>query len=777
MKKDRTAGALQTTALIMLAVVVVPMAATAHASSSQASHSRPWMNASQSPSVRARELLSRMTLAEKAGEMTQIDVNRLRGDCKAHNGPLRRKCLHKVLAKDHVGSILAGANDNPVQNTARQWAKQYNAIQHYALSHSRLGIPIIYGVDAVHGFGHPPRATLFPQQIGLGATFDPGLARAIGGQTRRQLQASGAQWDFAPVVGVARDNRWGRYSEDFGESPLLVSALGDAFVKGLQEMRRDDGPLGVAATLKHFAGYSEPLNGHDRRPAQLPLRYLQDIFLPPFQSGIEAGARTVMVEYGAINGIPADSSHYLLTTVLRDRMHFKGVLVSDYGNVRDLLNRYHVASDYPHAIAAAVNAGLDMAMEPLHADEYTHDLIKAVHQHLIPVERVDQAVLRILTLKFELGLFDRPYVDLDKVDPDKVVEGGRALARKAAAASITLLRNHGGVLPLSPKLDKIVVAGPSADSMRNQLGGWSVVWQGVPKDAVDEVPGTTVLDGIKAAVSDSTDVVYARTRRKALAAAQGADAVVVAVGEEPYAEGLGDNPTPKLPSGQQKLIAALEKTGTPVIVVVMDGRPIELGPAAKADALFMAYLPGTEGGAAFADLLFGKVNPRGRLPVTWPKTVGNEPLFFNYLPGSNLDNASYDTLTLYPFGYGLSYTRFETAAPAVTADSPGGRVSVTVKVKNTGDRAGTDIVPIYVSKKVSQPLWWHKRLVGFSRVKLNAGQSKTVTVRFPLSRLARTQGDIDGPGRRIVEPGNYQVTAGDNERESATFKVHAKNAH
>src|SRR6266545_2238658 len=765
---------------------------------SQGSTAAPDQLATASVSARVESLLRRMTLAEKVGQMDQIVIGKLKaasepgnGDCNGgNNDPLQPACLQKVLITDKTGSILAGGTDNPRDNTGRGWAEQYNTIQRYAIDHSRLHIPIIFGVDAVHGFGHPFEATLFPQSLGMGATWDPALSEAAGAATREQLLATGGNWNFAPVQDLARDNRWGRYYETWAEQPALSAAIGAANVRGMQG-GGFHAPQ-VAATVKHFAGYSGAINGHDRVEAQLPIRYLQDQFLPSYAGGIDAGAATVMVDSGSLNGVPATASRFLLTEELRHRLGFKGVVISDYGDVPALQSAYHVAADLKGAVAQAVNAGIDVSMTPMDSAGWNAALIQAVHEGLVSERRVDESVRRILTLKFRLGLFDHPFVDPDKADA--AVKANRDLARKAAAESVTLLRNQDGTLPLATDLGKIVVTGPSAGcdaadpakdpacqaAIANQLGGWSVSWQGpyqpLPSDdhrnccigPADQIPdATTVLDGIKAAVPST--------------------AVVAVVGEKPYAEGLGDNPSPALPADQQALIAALQKTGKPVIVVVLAGRPLALGPGKDAAGLLMAYLPGTEGGSGVADVLFGKVNPSAKLPVSWPSEatqnpptsqfnpsapslLGDQPKFSDQLPGTNFGQGSgYNPL--YSFGFGLSYTTFKVSGLSATGSvSRHGKVTARFTVANTGSRAGTDVVPVYVH----QPVSGHsivvppKRLVGFARVDLDAGQSKSVEVSFPTSELAVTAGDIDGAGRREVQPGAYQVQV---EDLSADFTI------
>jgi beta-glucosidase len=786
---------LSTAVVVLLAALVIATLAVTAAPGA----GRPlYLNSHAGVNARVNDLLHRMTLEEKVGQMDQIVIGKLRdttspanGDCNnagGNNDPLQTTCLQRTLIDYKTGSILSGGTDNPADNTGRGWAEQYNTIQHHAIEHSRLHIPVIYGVDAVHGFGHPTRATLFPQSIGMGATWDTGLAEAAGAATKQQLLATGGNWNFAPVQDLARDNRWGRYYETWAEQPALAAALGAANIRGIQGGGFDSPQ--VAATVKHFAGYSQSINGHDRVEAQLPIRYLQDIFLPSYAGGIDAGAATVMVDSGSINNVPATSSHFLLTEELRHRLGFKGVVISDYGDVPALQTAYHVAADFPTAIAKAVNAGIDVSMTPFDYVGWNNGLIQDVHRGLVSERRIDQSVKRILRLKFQLGLFDHPYVDPNAADA--AVEANRDLAKRAADESITLLRNQSNLLPLSTTA-RLVVTGPGADSVTRQLGGWSVSWQGVfdpgnhvccmgPPDQIP--PATTVLEGLQAA---DPNVISAPDQASAVAAMASADAGVVVVGERAYAEGLGDRADPVLPADQQALIAALEATGKPVIIVVIAGRPLGFGPDSIVNgsgAILMAYLPGTEGGSAVADVLFGRVNPSGHLPVTWPSasdhnagdfdsggpsTPGDEPKFFDQLPGTNSGQGSgYNPR--WPFGFGLSYTTFATSGLSVTGSvSRHGTATATFTVANTGSRAGTTVVPVYVSQPVSTLVVPPRRLVGWARVTLDPGQSRTVEVTFPASELAVTRGDIDASGPRAVERGSYQVQVGSM---SADFTIH-----
>jgi beta-glucosidase len=789
------------TAAVMAVALLIALTSSAARPATASASGRPaYLNSHLPVQARVNDLLHRMTLPEKIGQMVQIEATEVTdttNNCTSTGGfnlpnPV---CEQKIFVDQNVGSILAGGTDVPPDttgqggtgNTGRDWADEYNTMQSYAMSHSRLHIPVIFGVDAVHGFGHPWQAPLFPQSIGMGATWDPSAATTGGEVTGNALRATGWTWDFAPVQDIARDNRWGRYYETWSEEPALAAAMGGAYVHGVQS--GGAGGLKVAATVKHFAGYSESINGHDRVQAELPIRYLQDTFLPSYAGALRAGSDTVMVDSGSVNGIPATASRWLLTTELRQRLGFKGVVISDYGDVPALATTYHMAPDLAGAAALAINAGVDMAMLPFNADQWQTAVQQDVKDHSISMARINQAVSRILTLKFNLGLFDHPLVDASKADA--AVEAGRDATLQAARESITLLRNQGNVLPL-PDSSKLVVTGPNADNMAYQLGGWSVSWQGAftsghvccegPKGQTP--PGTTVLKGLQ---SEDSNVTYAPDQATAVADAASADAVVVAVGEKAYAEGLGDNPSPQLTPDQQSLVSALEKTGKPVIVVVVAGRPLGLGPAEQANAILMAYQGSTEAGQAVADAIFGKIDPSGKLPVTWPSDaaapggdfdtgapspLGDQPKVFDQLPYTGSGQGSgYNPL--YPFGYGLSYTTFGVTGLTATSDvSRNGTVTATFTVSNTGSKAGTDIVPVYVHQPVSLVLVPNQRLVGFTRVTLNPGQSQTVHVTFPTSELAVTPGDIEGDATPQVETGAYQVQIGTPASLSAPFTVH-----
>ncbi|MGW0518139.1 glycoside hydrolase family 3 N-terminal domain-containing protein [Crossiella sp. NPDC003009] len=751
---------LRTRPTLALTAVAALMLGSAHASTAQEpgedrGHA-VYLDAAAPVERRVSDLLRRMTLEEKVGQMAQIRLGKLRGNCDYGPGPLVESCMKAVLSDAKVGSILSGGGDNPAPDPSpKAWAEMTNAIQKYALEHQRLRIPIIYGADGVHGHSNLPAAVMFPHQIGLGATWNPELIQQAGKATGEAMRATGVFWNFAPVSDLARDTRWGRYYEAYSEDPFLAGSLAAAAVKGMQTPASDTAQL--TATAKHFAGYSQPFNGHDRANAFIPVRQLQDSVLPPFQAQFDAGVKTVMINSGAINGIPVHASRYMLVEQLRERMGFQGVAVSDWEDMKKLVTHHKVAADYPSAIAMSVNAGVDMAMEPSDAQAFTQGLVTVVRDGRVSQRRIDEAVRRILKLKFELGLFEKPFVDPAKAE--QAVRGnGADLSRKAATESMVLLRNEKSTLPLSSSAKKLVVTGDTADDARRQLGGWTVEWQGVPPNGPFPET-TTVLEGLKAA-APQTEISHAQDQATAVAEAKTADAVVVVLGEKEGAEGTADTEDPSLSPAQQQLVDAVQATGKPVVVVLLTGRGRVLGSVADADALLSGWLPGTEGGHAVADVLFGKANPSGKLPVSWPKTVGDQPMSYDQLPGANAGVSSqYDPA--YPFGFGLSYTSFEIGAPA----APGivkarDNVKVSVTVRNTGSRAGTEIVPVYVQQPVSVVQVPERRLVGFTKVTLNPGEQKSVEVTFDTDQLALTMGDVDGAGRREVPKGGYLVEAG-----------------
>ena len=745
--KRRSPSKLATVCFTVAGLAVAGLTAAAGSAASPALY----LDRHASPAARAGDLVGRLSLDEQLGQLVQIQVGKLYGDCGGYTpGPLNPGCAQDVLAKDLAGSILSGGGDVPgagyYPNTPQTWATQINALQKYAIQHSPHHIPIVYGADVVHGHNDVVGTTLFPQQIGLGASFDADLVRRVQVSAGRAAAATNVRWAFAPVADVDTNSRWGRYYESFGEDPTLDGTLAAAAVRGLQATGR------VAATVKHFAGYGASDSGLDRTPTDMSLRSFQTYQLPSYARGLDAGALSVMVNSSSVNGIPATGSHYLLTTVLRHQLGFDGVAISDWADVAALWNKYHVVGDYEHAIAKAINAGVDVTMEPYDADSFITNLKAAVHDGLIAKSRIRQAAKRVLTMKFRLGLFDHPYVNASAADD--ILGADTALARRAAAESSVLLRNQGGTLPLSTSA-KVVVTGPAADSVADTLGGWSVGWQGVPSGSSEDA--VTVREGLQNA--GGANVTYAATQSEAVSAAGGADAIVAVLGRGPGAEGPNDQRDPTLPADQQALVTALKQTGKPVIVVLIDDRPDVLGDAGTADAILAAWRPGTEGGNGVADLLYGKADPSGRLPVSWPARATDQPNSYLYetMPSTyNGNGAVYQPA--YPFGFGLSYST--TSSSVTSVARAGGSVAVRVKVTNSGSRDASAVVPVYVSQPESSVLVPAKRLAAFTRVQVAAGTSRTVTVTVPRSALKIVQGDVDASGPPTLEHGTYVFSTG-----------------
>jgi beta-glucosidase len=612
------------------------------------SRTLPYRDVSLPAAKRADDLLARMTLAEKVGQLAQVSVSQLKSDAD----------LERIFAKEGVGSILSGGGELPgTKNDPRAWATGINRIQKAAIDRSRLRIPILYGADAPHGLSPLLGAVIFPQQIGMGATRDPALVRRVAAVTSRGARALGIRWIFGPIADVSRDLRWGRYYETYGEDPRLASSLVAATVQGLQG--KGSSRLLVAATAKHFIGYSQPRNGRDRFPVTLSPATLTKWFVPPFQAAVDAGAATVMTQHSAVNGTPVVASHALSTDLLRGTMHFAGVLISDWGDVSDLYcpggvppnpKFSCVATSPGDAVRRAVNAGVDVTMIPYDSAQFTSALKDLVQRRAVSQKRLDQAVRRAITLKFRLGLFEHPYVDVAGARAGALAASDRKLARKVVDASLTLLKNSRHTLPLRKNGGPILVVGPAATSVSRQMGGWTIGWQGIPAGA--KPPAVTILQGIREAVG-ARKVLTAnwRSRADVRAKAKKSSAIVVAVGEKAYAEWYGDNSRAALAANEARLVKAAAASGRPVVLVLVAGRPLMISSLVKkADAFLMAYLPGSEAGHGVADVLFGRVSPRGKLPVSWPASIKDVPM----VKGLRLKDGKH-AKPLFAYGAGLSY--------------------------------------------------------------------------------------------------------------------------
>jgi beta-glucosidase len=610
----------------------------------------PYQNASLPVDQRVSDLLGRMTVAEKVGQLAQVHVAKFKTQAD----------YDEVFGAEKVGSVLSGGGELPGNaNTPEAWAEGINQIQKAALDRSRLGIPIVYGADATHGLSPVLGAIIFPQESGLGATRDPALARDIAAVTARGAKAIGLRWVFAPVADVSRDIRWGRYYETFSEDPALASSLVAATVEGLQGA--DPTHPDVAATVKHFIGYSQSAEGRDCNPGTISDSTLKTWFEPPFQAAIDTGAASVMNQHASLNGMPVVASHALLTDLLRGQMGFKGVEISDWADVENLVCQCNgspnlaanpkPAATAKEAVKLAINAGMDVSMIPDNAAQFTSLLIQLVNSGDVSEARLDEAVSRVLALKFGLGLFEQPYVDAAQAEVG--VKGyplDRSIARRAVREETVLLKNSKKTLPLKKKGAPVLVVGQAATDPTWQMGGWTIGWQGPTPEQTP--PAVTILQGIREAIGASKVLTTSSTSLASLRSkAKKARAIIVAIGEKPYSEWLGDNPTGVLTDSQRTLVKNAEATGKPVIIVDIAGRPLMIADlVAKARALLYASLPGTETGHGIADVLFGFYSPRGKLAVSWPARIGDVPM----VKGVRLSDGK-AAKPLFPYGAGLHY--------------------------------------------------------------------------------------------------------------------------
>jgi len=570
-----------------------------------------------------------MTLAEKIGQMTQADQQFLTSPSE--------------VTELQLGSVLSGGNSDPQAGNSREaWTEMYDALQQAALR-TRLAIPILYGVDAVHGHNNVLGAVIFPHNIGLGATRDTALARQIAEVTAEEMRATGVQWTFAPGVMVPRDERWGRTYEGFSEDPEIVSDFGVAEIQGYQRDGNLADPLAVLATAKHYLGDGGTLpgtggfnrSGLDQGDMRLSEEDVRRIHLTSYRAAVQAGVGSIMPSYSSWNGQKMSGDHYLMTEVLKGELGFEGFLISDYNAIQQL------DPDFKTAIGISINAGMDMAMVPSQYRDFIRYLTELVHEGVVPESRIDDAVTRILRVKAAMGLLDSTRSQL--ADASLASSFGsaehRQLARQAVRQSLVLLKNEGGVLPLAKDAGRIHVAGPGADDIGMQCGGWTIDWQG----GMGEVTpgGTTILAGIRQAVEPGADVTFSADG----SGAEGADVGVVVIGEHPYAEGVGDNLTLTLDANQVAIVQRMKDAGLKVVVVLISGRPMIVNDVLDmADAFVAAWLPGTEG-AGVADVLFGDYAPTGKLSYTWPRSIDQLPI--------NVGDAEYDPL--FPLGFGLSY--------------------------------------------------------------------------------------------------------------------------
>ena len=743
----------------------------------------------QDPAVpvpaRVADLLARMTLPEKVGQMLQLN---------AKDG------VRPLIEDLHVGSILHASPANVLQ-------------AHDLTARTRLRIPLLVAEDCIHGHSFFEGATIFPTQLGMAATWDPALLERAARATAVEVAATGIHWTFSPVLCIARDLRWGRVDETFGEDPFLIGELASAMVRGYQGDGLSD-PTAILATAKHFAGYSETQGGRDASEADISRRKLRSWFLPPFERVAREGCRTFMLGYQSTDGVPITVNHWLLNEVLRGEWGYTGTLVTDWDNVGRMVWEQRIAPDHTHAAARAVRAGNDMVMTTPQFFEGAQD---AVGKGLLDEAEIDAAVGRILTLKFELGLFEDPR--RPEVARQRAVVGAAehtAVNLETARRSLVLLTND-GTLPLaggaSRAVDpsgtpfRVAVVGPNADDQHAQLGDWAgssgqADWlpDGHPRELT-----TTVLDGLGAHAPASWTVTHARGADivtvgpdpegaffpdgqprppvvlpavpdddllgEAVAAARAADVVVAVVGDRIELVGEGrSTATLELVGAQVALLDALAATGTPLVVVLMASKPLVLPPSAMgAAAIVWAANPGMRGGQAIAELLLGLIEPSGRLPISFARHVGQQPTFYNQLPGQH--GTRYADLTQDPafaFGEGLSYTTvvyddLEILTPTLGQSDT---IRARVTVRNTGARPALETVQVYVHDVVSSVTWADKELKAYRQVPLAPGEERAVDLELPAAVCTL----VDADGLRVVEPGDFELLVGPSSRDSVLLR-------
>ncbi|ARA93144.1 beta-glucosidase [Rhodothermaceae bacterium RA] len=746
-----------------------------------------YRDARQPAEARVQDLMARMTLEEKAAQM-QCVWNEKATTLVDADGRFDPDKARAAFADGHGLGQVGRPSDAGGGLGARRQAELTNAIQRFFLEHSRLGIPVIFHEECLHGQA-APEGTSFPQPIALGATFDPDLVEALYAMTAREARARGAHQALTPVVDVARDPRWGRVEETFGEDPYLVARLGVAAVRGFQGDGSFRDKTRLIATLKHFAAHGQPEGGMNCGPVNVSERELREVFLMPFKRAIqEAGAISVMASYNEIDGVPSHANRWLLRDVLRGEWGFDGFVVSDYYAIWELHDRpdthgHHVAADKKEACALAVRAGVNIELpEP---DCYRH-LVELVRAGVLDEAMLDELVAPMLLWKFRLGLFDDPYVDPEEAERVVRSEAHRALARRAAEEAITLLKNDGPVLPLDPaRLRRVAVIGPNAH--RSLLGGYS----GRPLHDV------SVLDGIRARVGETVEVLYhegckitvggswnddavvpsdpeedRRLIAEAVAVARQADVIVLAIGgneqtsREAWARNhMGDRARLDLVGRQQELVDAMVATGKPVVVLLFGGRPLAIGPVVDAvPAVCVCWYLGQETGHAVAGVLFGDVNPGGKLPISFPRSVGHLPVFYNHKPSARRGYLFDEATPLFPFGFGLSYTTFALSNVRLDPDAipPDGSTRLYVDVTNTGSRAGTEVVQLYIRDRVSSVTRPVKELRGFARVTLDPGERTTVCFDITPEHLAFYDINME----YVVEPGDFLLMVGTSSRDA-----------
>ncbi|MGE5633172.1 MAG: glycoside hydrolase family 3 N-terminal domain-containing protein [Caulobacteraceae bacterium] len=709
---------------------------------------------SRTPEERTRDLLNRMNIEEKVGQMCQIDG---------------RQNPEAWIFEKHVGSFLHVTGDEPVR------------LQKLA-AQTRLGIPILFGIDAIHGHTFQSGAVVFPSQLAMSCSWNPELLEETARITAKEVICTGLHWTFSPVLCIGRDSRWGRTGETFGEDPYLVGVFAAAMIKGYQGKNLSD-PYSILACAKHFAAYGETLGGRDSSEADVSERKLRSIFLPPFKEAVKAGCASFMAGYNAIDGIPCSANSWLLKEVLKKEWGFEGFVVTDWNNLGWLHETQKVVPSLKDACELALLSGNDMMMS---TPGFYEEALALTKEGIIKEELLDAACSRILKQKFRLGLFDdKRFPDSHHAASIMGCEEHRKAAYETALQSIVLLKNGNNILPVSKAVKRIALVGPNCDNIESQLGDWCFGARDLYRADVstlsyhpeyDTSPVVTILEGIRKRAGENVQIVYEKgcdilddtmqDIQKAVRIALESDIVIAAVGDTLALNGeTRDRADLNLTGAQQQLLEALKKTGKPLVVVLINGKPLTV-PWIKenADAILEAWNPGMEGGNAIASILFGDYNPCGKLTISFPRHIGQQPVYYNQFPGWH--GGRYVEMTaepLFPFGFGLSYSscKYSNLRVSSTKLSENDELHVYVDVENTGKYEGTEIVQLYVNDVYSSVTTPVKELKGFTRITLKPGEKGTAEIRLPLSSLAL----VDKDCKTVVEPGEFKIMAGGSSRD------------
>jgi beta-glucosidase len=729
---------------------------------------------------KAQKLTSQLSTKEKIAQTCQVTLDALlKTDEKgAIVLPIEidENKLNLLIEKQAIGSVLNVSSHTLDRET---WNKILTQI-HSPFRQGKTKTPVIYGVDAIHGANYVVGGTLFPQEIGLAATWNPALANKMGEITAYETRASGVPWNFSPVLDLGRQPLWSRFFETLGEDPLLASQLGAEMVRGYQGTNPAESTR-VAACMKHFVGYSLPRSGRDRTPSWIPERQMKELYLPSFKAAVDAGALTVMINSGDVNGIPGHINKKLITKTLKENWGFKGFAVSDWEDIRMLHTVHKVASSQKEAIIMAINAGLDMSMVPYNGphEEYLNLFKEAIDEKSISMKRLNDAATRIIYVKLKLGLFENQFEPWQSF-PKFASPEFKAAAKNAALESITLLKNKNNALPLN-KNEKVLLIGEAANNLIFQNGAWTHTWQG--EDTSHNTKGnSTIYQALSQKLGDKLTFIQGYDLKsvngwescstldieKVKSAAQQSDKIIICLGEMPATEKPGDVKTLNLCEEQQQLVKELQSIGKPVILVLLFGKPHiirEIEP--KSEAILHAYLPGDYGSEALSEIILGEANPSGKLPFTYPRFDGVIE-YYDYVNSETKTNKT-DGLPINPqwaFGHGLSYTNFSFSDLLIKQLERDKHISyeATITVKNTGEKTGKEVVQWYITDEYASVTPANKKLKGFEKISLSPGESKKVVFKFTTKELRF----IGEDNKWMVEPGTFRISCGD---QSSSFEL------